>query len=120
VFEAQYILTSSEDPGITIYSPWFPRRGDRIIYTIDIVDAIGAQITVKLFTKNSEDAGDGTDTTNAIGPTNTIGRSDSEFTSGLLELVRYQFVVTADSAGTLGWVAFRMLPPVWFDAASTT
>jgi hypothetical protein len=120
VFEAQYIITKSKQPGITIYSPWFPRRGDRIRYTIDIVDAIGAQITVKLFHKDTEDAGDGTDTTSAIGPTSTIGRSGVEFTRGLLELVRYQFVVTSDETNVPGYICFRMLPPVWFDAVSTT
>lgn len=120
MFEAQYVITQDGVSGITIFSPWFPRRGDRIRYTLDVVDGKNAKVAVTLFHKNSEDTGDGSTTGSSIASTVTVGRTDQEFTTGLKELVRYQFVVKADSNGTLGFVAFRMLPPIWFDAVSTT
>lgn len=120
MFEAQYIMTKDADAGVTIYSPWFPRQGDQIRYTLDLVNADGATITVTLMHKNREDTGDGATTGSSIAATSSVGRSVVEFKTGLKEMVRYKFLVTAVIDGTVGWVAYRMLAPTWFDTVSGT
>ena len=112
MFEAQVL-----DTGDTVFSPWFPRQGDSAIFTLDVVDIDGGaaanQITVQVFTKNSEDAGSGSQTGSDITRDGTegAGQAGAEYGS-LKELVRYKFSVT----GTGTRVLFRMLPPSWFDS----
>ena len=118
MFEAQYLMTKAS-AGLTIYSPWFPRQADNVRFNIDLDDVNGATLDIVLFHKNREDTGDGSTTGTSISALNTLGRTVAEF-KGLKEMVRYKFVVKADSNGTLGWILFRMLPPIWFDSVSTT
>jgi hypothetical protein len=118
MFEAQYLITDDEDVGIVVDSPWFPRQGDKIRYTLDLVQAVGATIQVGILHKNSEDTGDGGAAVSTITATSTLGRTGQEFATGLKELVRYQFTVKATGSPLPGYVLFRMLPPVWFDAVA--
>jgi hypothetical protein len=109
--------------GIKMYSPWFPRQADHVGVTLEVLQINGATIGVMLFTKNSEDRGDGKNADSAGGPTNinanAVGRTTQEwYSSGTIapeEMVRYRFEVT----GTVpsDWVLFRMLAPIWFNAA---
>jgi len=122
MFDAQ-LLISTGTPYYSVFSPWFPRGGDILRATGELVQDGGATVTIRVFTKNSEDTGDGVD----VNPDTTIGLSGSDTretaewkvnttsqgAGGLEELVRYQFTVTG-SAGT--WILLRMLSPVWFDA----
>lgn len=89
-----------------------------MLITPEVVAINGATLTIDLFTKNTEDAGDGTNadagTSISVGGT---GRITVEWTSGtaiLEELVRYRFTVTGSNVSD--WVLFRILPPVWFDS----
>lgn len=116
MFQAQYLMTKESEGGRPVFSPWQQRGGDKIIYTIDIVEAVGATILVELFHKNSEDTGDGTSTGSSIGPTAVLDRTFKEFTGGLKELFRYKMTVFASTGGELGWVLSRMLPAVQFDS----
>jgi len=119
VFDAQLLFCGSVPAtGIMVYSPWIPRGGDSLRATVDIVQVNGATLKIEVFSKNSEDTGDGT---NADAATNissgATGRSTAEWTSGtatLKELVRYRFKVTG--ATVSDWVLFRMLTPVWFNS----
>ena len=109
MFEAQMLFK-----GCTVYSPWFPRRGDNVIITLDFIARSGTTVAVSLFTKNTEDPGDGGLV--AGGPvisTTSLTQTPYTQTGELLELVRYQFEVTGTNA--YDWALFRMLPPVWFD-----
>jgi len=119
MFDAQLLFPgASPGTGIKVYSPWFPRQGDSLRATAELVHVNGATLKVTVFSKNTEDTGDGTNAD--AGTTITLaaaGRTTAEWTSGtatLKELVRYRFEVT----GTLvsDWVLFRMLAPVWFDS----
>lgn len=116
MFEAQYLFNNE-----SVYSPWFPRRGDNVLVTLDLIAISGGKLDVQLFTKNTEEAGDGTDSdgggatiidTSAIGRT-TLEWQSSALTPGLLELCRYKFSWNSGAAGSRA--LFRMLPPVWFD-----
>ena len=120
MFQGQYLITKNFANGVMVYSPWMPRGGDNLRFTLDVADIVGGNLTVTAFHKNSEDTGDGSTTSTAIGPVTTVvpPRSDAEHL-GLKELVRYRFVFKASVDGTIGWVLFRMLPPVWFDTLNS-
>jgi len=113
----QTLLVGSFD-GVRFYSPWFLREGNAATMTVEIIAMSGsvsptATLTVRVQTKNSEDAdpaqggglasGTHTLTANALGVES--GRSHS-----YKELIRFEYAVTG-SAG--GWVHFRMLSPAW-------
>ena len=115
MFQGQLLMCS----GVPVYSPWFPRGGDNLRATVELIASYNSSsnITVSVLTKNAEETTDGT----AIGSTfassgGTAGRYAGEFTAGataLKEMVRYKF---DPGTVTSGWVLFRMLPPVWFDS----
>ena len=115
MFDAQYL-----PQGSIVYGPWFPRQGDSVTCTLDMVAISGAiTLTVELFTKNTEDQGDG-ENADPSSPTTAItasatGRASATWigtdSEGPKELVRYKF----SSTGSGGWFLFRMLDPVWFD-----
>lgn len=118
MFDSQLLFCGSVPAtGILVYSPWFPRKGDSLRATAELVQVNGGTLKVEVFSKNTEDTGDGT---NADAATNitlaATGRTTAEWTSGtatLKELVRYRFKVTGTVVSD--WVLFRMLSPVWFD-----
>jgi hypothetical protein len=122
MFDAQLLFCGSVPAtGIKVYSPWFPRQADHLRASLEVVQINGATIKVEVFTKNSEDSGDGADADSGGGTfisTNAVGRTTTEWystgTVTLKEMVRYRFTVT----GTLvsHWVLFRMLSPIWFNA----
>ena len=121
MFGLQYLQTTDNDAGLTIFSPWFPRQSDKIWCTLEIADAINADFSVNVFHKNHEDTGDGSDAgpgTGGLLNLNAAGRNESEF-DGIKEMVRYQFVLKSQD-GNHAAVLFRMLANVWFDSVSTT
>jgi hypothetical protein len=119
MFEAQLLLAGpSEGDQYKVFSPWFPRQGDNATFTIETVEQNGnPTLSVSAFTKNSEDAGDGSDADGGTSLTasTTAGERDSDtWAQKFKELVRYEFTITT-SSGSGEWILFRMLPPVWFD-----
>lgn len=110
----------AEQQPVLVYSPWFPREGDNGRFTLEVVAISEATITLEVFHKNTEDTGDGTaygDATNILFD-NKSGRTTQEWT-GLKELVRFRYEVLPHSEapdGTVGWVLFRLLRPVWFES----
>ncbi len=106
--------------GTRVLGPWMRRRGDYVRATADVTNKKGdVNLVVRMFTKNSENRGDGidVDSTRTI-TTEITGRKLQEWGTtgvGIRELVRYEYecnVVT-----TPGWVRFRMLGGCWFEAA---
>jgi hypothetical protein len=111
VFEAQ-LLYGAAGRGLQIYSPWFPRRGDNAMFTIDFVGG-AATIAVEVFSKDVADAGDGTQVTGSFtASSSTSPPQKSGSFSGLKDLVRYRYTVTDASTK---FALFRMLAPVWWD-----
>jgi hypothetical protein len=104
-----------------IYSPWFPRRADNLIATLDLIVAKTSELLVFAFTKNLSDRGNGTVVD--VGTLITLsspGRAQVEWGPdtgiGLKELVRYKFVCHPQTVVVPNPCAvFRMLSPVWFD-----
>ncbi|MBK8977628.1 MAG: hypothetical protein IPM29_17095 [Planctomycetes bacterium] len=128
MYDSQILIAKSA--AYSVYSPWFPRSGDYLTVTLEVTAVDGAEIKVEVFTKNREDSGDGDNAqTGTLNITrSTIGIQSETWRSGpgsgsstnatLDELVRYKFTITTTTPGK--WIAFRMLPPVWFDATGTS
>lgn len=123
MFDAQLLFAGANpQAGIRVYSPWTPKKADHLRATLEVVHIIpGCVIEVEIWTKNTEDGGDGTNADAAAATIivgNVQGRQTLEwFSAGnitLKELVRYRFTVTGQNV--TDWVLFRMLPIVWFDA----
>ena len=116
MFEAQYLF-SSATAGDAVFSPWIPRGGDHCKLTVDLVQVNGAKLAIELQTKNSETAGDTGSPMASQSALSAAGvQTTFASTAASLELVRYKFTCTANENGTMGYVLFRMLSPVWFDA----
>ncbi len=108
MFEEQLLMA-----GCAVYTPWIPRGKDNLIATLDVVDISEATVTVRVWTKNSQTAGDGADAKTAISiSSNAVERRSATWYDACKEWVRYKITVTG-SAGD--WVLFRMLDPIWFD-----
>lgn len=109
--------------GTEVFSPWTERQGDYLRATLDVIRGnLGTALEVRLFSKNKNETGDGSevDASTFISAT-AIGRTTIEWGSdtgtGLKELVRYWFSCGGSVGAT--WMVFRMLSPVWFDAIRT-
>lgn len=119
MFDAQLLFPGAAGAALSFYSPWFPRQADNLRVTVDVVGRVSSQLTVRVFTKNNEDTGDGTDAdvgTSIVA--SATGRASAEWTSGtagLKEMVRYKYTVQSTGTGATDWVLFRMLSPVWFN-----
>lgn len=121
MFQAQFLAVGSSS--VVIYSPWFPRQGDYLRATAEIVAISGtnANLEIEVFTKKSEDTTNGIDAdTGTSISANGAGRGTAEWgpagSNGISELVRYRFTASGNPGS---WVLFRMLPPVWFDAVKS-
>lgn len=133
MFDSQIVIAKGTD--YSLFGPWMSRGGDYLQATLNIVAVNGAsgspKLTVKIYTKNSEDPGDGSDSSSSttvkieesdVGVFSAIWRSgagagSSGANANLDELIRYHYTIS----GTSGhWLAFRMLSPVWFDSVQAT
>jgi len=136
----QTLLADTDGSAKTYWSPWFPRGGAGLEFTIDVLErSAGGRLQVFVETKNSEQdnfaggpspvmntgagqinakglwsfkAGtevDGTVLPNAAPATNSL--------QGLLELLRFKFVVDSSEAST-DWIHIRTLNPSWVSDGS--
>jgi hypothetical protein len=115
--------------GTTVFSPWFPRGGDFVTVTAELIAKSGGTLKIELFHKNANDPGDGANVDTAgtpksitfNNPTPPVRTSTdwakSATIAGLKELVRYKFTMTGSGSE---WMLFRMLPPVWYDKVETS
>ncbi|MEZ4495176.1 MAG: hypothetical protein R3C29_17910 [Dehalococcoidia bacterium] len=104
-----------------LYSPWMERQGNYLAVLLSMDQFSGTpRLGLDVFHKDRNEAGDGASVggtpitiTASVIPGNTV-------VSGLKELVRYEFTIYGSSvSGTTGdWFLFRVLDPVWWEAAS--
>ena len=106
-------------------SAWFPSNGNKIISTLNVIAIIDfGEIEVEVQTKNSEqDDGNAVTLGTTSGVQGVVGDTPwaagadllSGGVTGLLELVRYQYTITAGKSaqGHASGVHFRMLNPGW-------
>jgi len=103
--------------GASVFGPWLEREADNLRATADLIAKDGSNLTVRLYSKDQEDSGDGSEVSATRKITaSTTGRKVQEWNpgagAGLKELVRYKFQCSTVEGG---WVLFRMLGPIWFD-----
>jgi hypothetical protein len=122
--------------GEKIYTDWFQRGGDNIIVRADKVASSGTTTaTIKVFTKNTEDTGDGNAVEDGSGSAlsftvtsastdveeliiQSAATSDDSHPKGLLELVRLEIEVTSTGSDPSDYVQVRLFPPIFFNAAT--
>src|SRR5688572_7075425 len=79
MFDAQLLFCGAVPAtGIKVYSPWMSRPSDHLRATLEVAAIVGATIKVEVFTKNSEDGGDGTNADSGAGTfisANAVGRT---------------------------------------------
>lgn len=124
MFDSQTLSTASS---VTVFGPWIQRGGDYGAHTLDVTALSGtsAELVVRVFHKNLDEAGDGGDVDTSTKITINSGTSQritvtwpvQTVTGSLLgykQLVRYKYTFTSSGAGS---VSFRMLDTIWFDNA---
>ena len=116
MYPGQWIHTAAGK--VTLWSPWFPRAADDAIFTYEEMVNDGGTLVVKVFGKDTEEPGDGTEVTGSsfsqISGTNFY---KTAVVAGMPELVRFRYELTRDEADPAS-VLFRMLSPTWFDQAT--
>src|SRR3990172_5596139 len=102
MFEAQMLVTKSAL--YSILGPWFPRQGDNIRVTLELVaaKATGSKITVYVLTKPTESTGDGTLVGGSIFRTGADAgsRVTGEWAGTVSELLRYKYTVEGTNGNT--------------------
>jgi hypothetical protein len=115
MFPGQWIHADVADT-TTLYSPWFPRGGDQGIFTYEVMVIIGGgAFSVDVLDKNTEDTGNGSSASASFAQVGTTTFYKSGVISNLEELVRFRFVLAAETNAAT--VLFRMLAPTWFSRA---
>lgn len=97
----------------SVPSPWFRRLGDSATFFCEVIAIRDAVMAILVRTKNSDDPDSGATTLTTLEISGT--GVDSVHASGMDELVRFEYTVTAatDDPPTARFVHFRMLPPAW-------
>ena len=123
----QALLSQDSTSGNVYYSPWFPRGGNKAVFSCEVIASANTTSDIDTFhvqvqTKNAEDSDKdsvdlGSATSITLGTDENItsfqaGASLSSTDQGFKELVRFQYTVRAKASG-LAWVHFRMLNPSW-------
>ena len=120
--------------GQTAYTPWMQRGGDSARFTYEFIGSGGTQpystsptddITFDVYTKNSDDEGDGAMVGSGVNLTSAgFGTETITGASGLKELVRFKIysavctVLVDSNEWTISrWVYFRILAPIWYNKA---
>ena len=105
-------ITAEDTTGTTVYTPWFPRQGNNVTSTVDVIAiSSGANLAITLQTKNSDE----TDDTATDKNTNTVTATgvDPQRDTNLEELVRYKIRLYRSSGTGTIYAHFRMLAPQW-------
>ena len=123
----QALLSQNSTTGNVYYSPWFPRGGNKAVFSCELIASADTTNDIDAFnieveTKNAEDSDKDAVT---LGSANSItlgtdenitsfesGAGLSSASQGFKELARFKYTVTAKANG-LAWVHFRMLHPSW-------
>ena len=104
------------------YTPWFPRGGNQMTVTFEVISLVGAGVSVDVLvqTKNSEESDDVGNASN-MGTLNAAATGAHTFNAGQLlssanpslhELVRYKVTVNGNAGDG---VFMRFQNPSWLD-----
>lgn len=110
-------LMTPDQSSRSVFSEWTKRGGDYGTFTVDLITAFAAKITVEVYHKNAEDTGPGSLKAAVVTNLTTVGVKEGVTIGPLQEMVRYKITVTSDNSGSTGAILYRILTPTWFDAA---
>ena len=107
----QTVLAPNGGATATYFTPWWPRQGDALTAVIEVLKASGAFTMVCAVETKNQEQSDASAAT--LGSTfNITSTTPTPATrSGCLELVRYKFTLSGDSASQ--GVHFRSNAPQW-------
>jgi len=99
------------------FTPWFPRVADDARFTFEEIYSTASSVTVTVYHKSAEDAGDEGGSSVAsfssqLSPANVYEAS----CSNLKELVRFKVTIGSETSAP-GVLRYRFLPPTWFSKA---
>jgi len=106
-----------EGGSTVLLSSWFPREADNAIFSYEEIKLENTTFEVKVFHKNTEETGKGTE--NTTGTFSEVGSTDvftGRFTA-LEELIRFQYEAKDGSWPDTPpcFVIYRMLAPTWYN-----
>lgn len=120
MFDGQVIIATTS--ATSVYSPWFARGGDHAVFTLEVAawseSSASTKLKIEAYHKAKEESGDGSAISESIEiPSNSASpRSSKDWASNTFkDLVRFKITFTP-SSGTQ-WAIYRILPPIWYDAA---
>jgi len=96
----------------TLLTPWFPRAADNAVFTVELIFTIGSTLDVKVYHKNSEDTGDGSNSTAGTFTGLTAAGLGVLEVTDLKEMVRFEVKATSGTA-----LRYRFLDTTWFNKA---
>ena len=109
---------SDEEGPLEVWGVWIPRKGDNLIFTMEVAKNYLTKVTAELFEKDYDEVGDGAFAGQSLEFDADEGRRS--FTRlGAKEIVRIKLTVKRTDSlpeRDVGWCLFRFLQPVWFEA----
>lgn len=109
---------SDEDGPLEVWGVWIPRKGDNLLFTLEVVKNYHTTLTAEMFERNYDEVGDGLFAGESVQFKAEEGRQS--FTKlGAKEIVRIKLTIERYESlpkGEVGLVLFRFLQPVWFEA----
>lgn len=122
-----------------VYSDWFPRQGDDMILRVELIDytpSTSLDVVFTVYSKNTEDTGDGTLVNPSSPSIPSVTMSEQGSTpdqadlietiyiesgttpaTGLGELVRVRAAAVAETGNVGEWLLIRLHPPIFVNRA---
>jgi hypothetical protein len=110
-------LLCGDQGAVRVRTDWMARGADNAVMTVELIQAIAADLSVVVVHKNAEETGPGTSAGTLVALTSTLGLHSQTFT-GLKDLVCFEVEVEENAGGSMGGVLYRFLPSTWFDTAA--
>lgn len=111
-----HTIIQADESETILFSPWLNRSADNAVFTYEEIQLGGSstQLEVKVYTKNTEETGDGSARSETFASVGSSSVKTARF-NGLEEMVRFRFRVHSGSIGETNFAIYRMLEPTWFD-----
>jgi hypothetical protein len=107
----QSVVGDDNLPAAVYYSPWFSRGSDAATFFLQLLHvSTNGQVIVTIEHKNLADPDSAASTAATFSTASAVGTFDKA-ASGLKELIRFKYSVSATSGSA--WLHLRALPPIW-------
>lgn len=107
----QTVVGDDSLPAATYYSPWFSRLADAATFLLQLLHvSTNGQVIVSIEHKNLADPDSAATTAATFSTASAVGTFEKA-ASGLKELIRFKYAVSASSGSA--WIHQRVLSPIW-------